>query len=73
MIDNIDALKSHIRQGLYDAEDEGVDREATADLLERYAECVRDGFVELPEERGEWYQEVHGGEEPAENRAVADD
>lgn len=72
MINDIDSLKSHIGQGLYEAEQEGVDREAVVELLERYAESVEDGRTTLPEDRGQWYQEVHGGAERRERVTAGD-
>lgn len=71
MIDDIDKLKGRISTLLCEAESEGLDRENVADLLEQLAEAVRNGHTTLPDDRGAWYQEVHGGS--GADRVTADD
>lgn len=55
-------MKYQIFEALEQAEDNGKDREEAAQLLERFADAVRRGYTQLPEDRGEWWHEVHGGE-----------
>lgn len=55
-----DRLKSNIRDVLHELESNGEDREEVAQLLERYAQTVRNGYTELPEDRGAWWHETHG-------------
>lgn len=58
-IDDIESLKRSFSQLLDEAEDHGVDRLGVAELLDEYADTVRDGYTELEPDRGQWYREVH--------------
>ena len=63
-------MKCHISEALEQAQAQGQDREEIAQMLERYAEAVRNGYTTLPEDRGEWWQETHESE--SEQRACGD-
>lgn len=52
-------MKLHISEALECAEGEGMEREEVAEVLERYADAVRNGYTTLPEDRGEWWLETH--------------
>jgi len=60
MIDDIDSVAREVEATLNEAEDHGVDRHEVADLLERFADEVREGYTDLPENRGQWWRDVHG-------------
>jgi len=65
---SLSTLEANIRDALPEVERKGADREEVAELLEAYADAVRNGHTDLPEDRGQWWQEVHGentGEAPA--------
>lgn len=63
MINTPNDVARRIEEILHNAEGNGVDREETAETLEALAEAVRNGHSQLPENRGSWWEEVHGGEE----------
>ena len=52
-------MKYHIIEALELAESQSMDREEAAQMLERYAEAVRNGYTQLPEDRGEWWLETN--------------
>lgn len=64
-INSIESLRTQISGVLDEAEDYEVDRLETAELLEAFADAVRDGHTELEPDRGYWYQEAHGNGEKA--------
>jgi len=55
-------MKFQISEALQIAEDQSMDREEVAVMLERYADAVRSGYKTLPEDRGEWWVETHEAE-----------
>lgn len=59
-IDNIETLSHLIEEKLIEAERSGVKRERVARRLEEHADAVRNGYSTLPENRGAWWEEVHG-------------
>ncbi|ELZ96566.1 hypothetical protein [Haloferax sulfurifontis] len=61
----ISNLAYSIEEALHEAETNGLPRHDVADLLERLAESVRQGYTEIPEHRGSWWEETHdeGGDE----------
>jgi len=59
MIDDVDSVARAIEETLHEAEDHSVDRHEVADLLERFAAEVREGYTDLPENRGQWWRDVH--------------
>ena len=61
-IDSLDRLSALIEEKLTAAEENGLEREAVADLLEEHAAAVRNGHTELPENRGEWWHDVNSAE-----------
>lgn len=44
---------------LAEAEQDDLDRSEVGDLLERFASEVRQGYTDLPEQRGDWWSDVH--------------
>jgi hypothetical protein len=52
-------MKFHLVEALEQAQCNGMDREEVAEMLERYADAVREGYTNLPEDRGDWWLEVH--------------
>lgn len=58
----LESLKLRIVEALEEAERQGCDRGAVAELLEQYSITVLDGHTELPEDRGDWWAEVHDEE-----------
>lgn len=61
MVESVSELSAHFEETLFQAEQDGLDRHEVADLLERLADEVRKGYTELPEHRGPWWHDVHGG------------
>lgn len=61
--DDLVALRTNLEEGLSQAEHKGADREAAARMLELYAEYVREGYTYPPSRRGNWWQDVHEGDE----------
>lgn len=59
MPESLDDLALHLSEILAEAEHDDLDRHEVADLLERFADEVRNGYTDLPEHRGEWSTEVH--------------
>ena len=55
-------MRFHISEALEQAQQNGNSREEVAALLERYADAVRNGYTTLPEDRGEWWLEMHSSE-----------
>lgn len=60
--DDLDRLSERIEEQLLEAEQNGLEREAVADRLEEHAAAVRNGHATLPENRREWWKEVHADE-----------
>jgi hypothetical protein len=55
-------MRFHISEALEQAQDKGMDREEVAQMLERYADAARNGYTQLPEDRGEWWLQTHESE-----------
>lgn len=70
-LDTLDRLSASIEEKLLEAEREGVDRESVADRLEAHAAAVRNGHATLPNNRGQWWDEVHGDETADSSRVPA--
>lgn len=58
-IDSLDTLSALIEEKLDAAQRNGLDRDDVADRLEEHAHAVRNGYVEIPDHRGEWWHDVH--------------
>lgn len=52
--DELVALRSNVEEGITQAQYNGADQEATAQLLELYARYVREGHAYPPSRRGSW-------------------
>ncbi len=70
-LDTLDRLSASIEEKLLEAEREGLDREAVADRLEEHAAAVRKGHATLPDNRGQWWDDVHGDETADSGRVPA--
>jgi hypothetical protein len=64
MTDDAESAAYSIEEIISEAERQGADRNEVADVLERLADEVREGHTELPEHRGQWWQDVQGVEDP---------
>ena len=58
--DDLVSLRNGLEEGLSVVQHTGADREATARLLELYAEAVREGYERPVRLRGQWWKEAHG-------------
>ncbi len=61
--DDLVVLRTNLEEGLSQVEHNGADREAAVRMLELYAEYVREGYTYPPSHRGNWWQDVHDGDE----------
>ena len=57
--DDLVTLRTSLEEGLSQVEHNGADRETAAQMLDLYADAVREGHVYPPSRRGNWWQDVH--------------